>query len=213
MKLNEALSFTGNEYQKMSYDELVDVIKPMYEAARKRIKRQPFGSAYDKLLKMATGEGLTKKVSTLNVKNGKISISQKFKGNNKMSMGEIRTLRKVLTEFLRDPTSTKRGYAKHKKLVEEQFKAKFVDIDDDDWIDEKTDWDLLAECETESDLIRFGQNRLDWDSDQIYAAIMSCGGYGAMGTNSFNKLLRKYIEEELKNVEKKMEEDIPDFFF
>ena len=214
MTLQEALSFTGNEYQAMTYDELVEVTRAMYEAARKRLSRHPEGPAYEKLLGKAMGKGLTKKLGALSVKNGKISISQKFKGPNKMSMGDLRSLRKALTDFLRDPTSTKRGYERYTKELNEQFKAKFVtDVPELDPESEFTLEDLLNECETDSELLRFASNHLDWDSDQKYVVIYLSGGYDQMGTEAFTEKLRKYVKADLKNKMKELEEDDPDFFY
>ena len=214
MTLQEALSFTGNEYQAMTYDELVEVTRAMYEAARKRISRQPEGPAYRKLFGKAVGKGLTKKLGALSVKNGKISISQKFKGPNKMSMADLRSLRKALTDFLRDPTSTIRGYERYEKETNEEFKAKMVtDVPELDPNAKFSIVDIFNSCETDSELLRFASNHLDWDSDQKYVVIMLSGGYEMLGTESFTKKLRKYVKADLKNKMKEIKKKDPKFFY
>ena len=130
MTLQEALSFTGNEYNSMTYDELVEVTKAFAEAARKRISRQQQGPAYEKLKRKAIGAGKTKKVNMLNMKNGRVAISQKFKGKNRMSQSDLRSLRKVLYDFLTDSTSTKRGLKTFNEAAKKQFEATVLDLGD-----------------------------------------------------------------------------------
>lgn len=211
MTLLEALSFTGNQYNSMTYDELVEVTRAFAEAARKRISRQQQGPAYEKLKRKAIGAGKTKKVNMLNMKNGRVSISQKFKGKNKMSQSDLRSLRKALYEFLTDTTSTKKGLKEFNKKAEKQFEATVLDLGDSLKESDMTDQELLDAVVSDSELIRYGIQRLDWDSDQIYSAITASGGYSVRGSESFNSYLREYVEEELAEA-KALEDEDPRFF-
>ena len=199
MTLIEALSFTGNQYQAMSYDELAEVTKAFAEAARKRISRQQEGPAYQQLKNRALGRGTHPKSPSLNIKNGKVMISQKFKGKNRIPMNELRTLRKDLYNFLKNPTSTKTGLKEFReeaaRLAEEQRQRqnRVVDLGDQWMNDELTDWDIFDYAMTNTDLIYFGQEHLNWMSNDIKEAIVASGGYGTIN----NEALRRYVEERL----------------
>lgn len=205
MNLLTALSFTGNQYQAMSYKELEEVTRALAEAARKRISRQTEGPAYQKLIRYATGEGSTRKITGLNMKNNVVRISQKFKGPNRMSMSDLRSLRKVLYDFIKDDTSTKTGLNKYREEAQkkiDEYNRKIAEQNEvydlgDEWMTMPTDWELFDKCVTDTDLIEFGKTHLDWQSDQIYDAIISSGGYESRGKDWFNKLLRDYIEGDL----------------
>ena len=217
MTIQQALSFTGNQYQAMSYEELAEVTKALAEVARKRLSRLQEGTAYMKMYNLSTGKNTSKKVNALSInKKGNISISKRFKGKNKMKMSDLRTLRKVLYDYLKDPTSTKRGLEEFRQEAERMRieREKPLDIGDD-WMTPQTDWDLFDRAITDTDLIEFAQNRLDWLSDQIFNAIMECGGYEQLGTNSFNDRLRKFIERELEQIvgSRNPEEPMADFFY
>lgn len=208
MNLATALSFTGNQYHAMSYKELEEVTRALAEAARKRISRLPSdarGPAYQKLVRYATGEGSTKKINALNLKNGIVRISQNFRGSNKMSMSDLRSLRKVLYDFIKDETSTKRGLEKFREEVNKKTKEYERELAEqneeydlgDEWMTMPTDWELFDKCITDTDLIEFGKTHLDWQSDQIYDSIISSGGYENRGKDWFNQLLRDYVEGDL----------------
>lgn len=220
MNLATALSFTGNQYQSMNYKELEEVTRALAEAARKRISRQKEGPAYQKLVRYSTGEGSTKKISGLNLKNGIVRISQKFKGSNKMSMSDLRSLRKVLYDFIKDETSTKTGLNKYREEAQkkiDEYNRKIAEQNEeydlgDEWMEMPTDWELFDKCVTDTDLIEFGRTHLDWQSDQIYDAIISSGGYDSRGKDWFNKLLRDYIEGDLiVKVGNRPEDPLEDF--
>lgn len=199
MTLSQALSYTGNQYQAMSYDELAEVTKAFAEAARKRISRQQEGPAYQQLVNRALGRGTHAKSPSLNIRNGKVMISQKFKGKGRIPMNELRTLRKDLYNFLKNPTSTKTGLKEFReeaeRIAEEQRRRQnqVTDIGDQ-WMNEPlTEWDLFDYAMTNSDLIYFGKEHLSWASGDIKTAIMSCGGYGSIN----NEALRRYVQERL----------------
>lgn len=202
MTLQQALSYTGNEYQSMTYEELADVTRALAEAARKRLGRLNEGHAYEIIRKRATGAGLSWRANALTYDQGKIRISQKFKGKNKMSMGDLRTLRKVLTEYLRDQTSTKKGNEKFKKQV-----AKVINADEGEI---GNIWNDFSNSLSNTDLINLGVRRLDWQSGNIYDAITLSGGYEEMwsGSRSFTKKLKEYVKNEIEKIEK----DDPEFF-
>ena len=205
-----AMSYTGNEYQKMTYDELKEVTQQMARAARRRLKNVKEGHAYLRLQQIADDEGLTKNVKGITLdEQGEIKISVRTKGKNRLTMPEMRTLRKTLYNYLTDETSTKKGLEKHR-----QEQRKVLDLDDDFWNKEEiTLKDILDKAETASDLIRFGQNRLDWDSSQIFAAIIECGGYRKMKNEGFVKKLRKKIEQMLGDRKEELVKDMDSFFY
>ena len=211
MKLSQALSYTGNEYQAMSYDELEEVTRALAEAARKRISRsvaasrknkKSLGPAYMKLLERSTGEGYVKKVEGLNFDGNIVRISQRFKGKNRMSMSDLRTLRKVLYDYIKDPTSTISGLDDFHKKVEERIKEEErkkkeanAEYDlGDEWMTDN-EWDIFDQALTDSELIHFGEIHLNWSSDDIKNAIVESGDYKMRGTKLFSALLREYVED------------------
>lgn len=196
MTLQQALSYSGNEYQSMTYEELAEVTRAMAEAARKRLGRLSEGHAYEIIRKRATGAGLSWKANALTYDRGKIKISQKFKGKNRMSMGDLRTLRKVLTEYLRDQTSTKKG--------NEEFKNQVARVITDDEGDISNIWTDFNRSLSNTDLINLGVRRLDWQSGNIYNAIIESGGYEKMwsGSADFTRSLKNYMKDEIEKIEK-----------
>ena len=205
MKVSQALSYTGNQYQSMSYDELEEVTRALAEAARKRISRNKQGPAYRKLLEYATGDGYRKKSPALNFDGKAVRISQKFRGKNRMSMSDLRSLRKILYDYLKDPTSTKGGYDKFQTKVKERLAEEErrkqednaeYDLGDEEYMS-SNDWDIFDHLTTDSDLIYYGKNHLNWISDDIKNAIIESGGYAERGTGNFTVLLRQYVEDEI----------------
>ena len=190
MKLSEAMSFTGNDYNYMSYDELAKVTKAMAEAARRRISRTNVGPAYLKLTHQALGSGRVTKVPGLNMKDGIVRIKQNFKGKNRMSFSELRQLRKALYNYLQDPTSTEKGYKNFNARVEAMKVAQMHNTEIKDlqnsWIEDMNMWDKFDEYIADDDFITFGKNHLDWASDQIYNIIIASGGYKARDNKDVN---------------------------
>lgn len=207
MTLQQALSYTGNEYQGMSYQELVEVTKAMAEAARRRLSRTSEGPAFEQIKRRALGQGRTVRVRGLSYVNGKVRISQKFKGKNKMPMSDLRTLRKELYNYLKDPTSTQKGYKEFVEEAERIHRERMQVRDLTDMPDNPTEQDFLNMCNSDSELIYFAENHLGWmyDSSRIYAAIIECGGYDRMGTQEFFENLRDYIQRELDSREAPMD--------
>jgi len=208
MKLQEALSFTGNEYQSMSYDELAKVTKAMAEAARRRISRVQEGPAYEKLVGRALGEGRRQQVSGLNVRNGVVRITQKFKGPNRMSMSDLRTLRKELYNYLKDPRSTQSGLNAWREEIEEEERRRNTPVH----IDEPTDqplWDVYETLESIPDLMSFARNELGLDpSNDINTQI----DY-VYGTPEYERAVRDIIEQVVEDIEGAREAPMPNFGF
>lgn len=208
MKLQKALSFTGNEYQSMSYEELAEVTKAMAEAARRRISRVQEGPAYEKLEGRALGEGRRQQVAGLNVRNGVVRITQKFKGPNRMSMPELRTLRKELYNYLKDPRSTQSGLNAWREEIEEEERRRNTPVH----IDEPTGqplWDVYETLESIPDLMSFARNELGFDpSNDINTQI----DY-VYGTPEYERAVRDIIEQAIENIEGAREAPMPNFGF
>ena len=232
MTLSQILQLTGNEFRRMNYQELEEVTRAMAEAARKRIMRGPEGPAYAKLKRYATGKGSTKKVAGLHMSGDTVRISQRFKGKNKMSMSDLRNLRKVLFDYLKDETSTKRGLEKfnaEKERKKQEYKEQLKQYEEakklsnQEWaMKDKTlgpdwHWEVFDQLVTDTDFIEFGKNHLGWQSQDIKEAIISCGGYGARGFNWFSYLLKDYVygstEQEYGPHPEQLDEEMPDFFY
>ena len=212
MTLAQILSLTGNEFQAMNYEDLAEVTKKLAEASRKRISRLPKsetgriqGPAYQQLVNRALGTRTTPKSSQLNIKNGKVSISQKFKGKNKMSLSELRTLRKDLYNFLQNPTSTKTGYEDFKKradLLSEQIRAdrnKVIDLGDKYTEESLSTWNYFDQLITNSDFIYYGIEHLAWASTDIFNAIVASNGGVRSGKGYMNidvNKMKEYVEKE-----------------
>ena len=212
MTIAEILALTGNTMQSMSYEELAEITKVMASAARKRINRLQEGPAYRELYNKAVGYGSHSQTKGLDVnvhKQFKVEIKVKTKGRDKLSIYELRTLRKDLYNYLKDEASTKKGYEKYREDQERLRKQREYHqvVSGEKWETEAvTEEDLLDRAETNSDLIYFAQDHLGWSSTQIKAAIMESGGYGNI---SFT-ILRDFIIEGLKrtgNEEYMSEED------
>lgn len=211
MTLAQILLLTGNEFQAMNYEELAEVTRKLAEASRKRISRLPVehgriqGPAYQQLVNKALGTRTTPKNNYLNIKNNKISISQKFKGKNKMSLSELRTLRKDLYNFLQNPTSTKTGLEEFRKQADalaEQIKAdrnKVIDLGDKYTEESLNTWDYFDQLITSSDFIHFGKEHLAWASGDIFDAIVASNGGARNGKEYLNidvNKLKEYVEKE-----------------
>lgn len=200
MTLQQALSYTGNDYNSMNYEELAEVVKAMAEAARRRISRTPEGPAYTRLKSRALGEGRNVRVRALSYTNDKVRISQRFKGKNKMSLSDVRVLRKELYNYLTDPTSTQKGNREYteaqNRILQERNRIHEIPDAPVNATTADTDQYLLDICETDSDLIWFGRRHLGWnnDSNPIRENIYEAGGYDAMGTRDFFERLRNQIQ-------------------
>lgn len=176
LKLSEILELPGNAFQSMEYSELAEVTHTLAEAARKRIKRVPEGPAYEKLKKRAEGKGRNVKANALYIKDDTVRIHQNFTGNNRMSMSDLRVLRKELSLYLKDETSTKKGlklWRKKQQKEIDQYKdvldlGDAYDYTEDDQIDSnKWIWDIFDTLTTDEDYITFGREYLGWASDDI----------------------------------------------
>lgn len=212
MTIAQILALTGNTMQSMSYEELAQITKVMASAARKRINRLPEGPAYRELYNKAVGYGSHAQTKGLDVnvhKQFKVEIKVKTKGKDKLSIYELRTLRKDLYNYLKDDVSTKKGYEKYKEDQERLRKQREYHqvVSGEKWETEAvTEQDLLDRAETNSDLIYFAKDHLQWASTQIKAAIIEAGGYGNINFN----ILKDFIIDGLRrtgNTEYMTEED------
>lgn len=210
MRLAQALSYTANELNSMKYDELAEVTKALAEAARRRISRLPAGPAYVKLKQQALGSGRVPKVSALSFRDDTVRISQNFRGRNKMSFNDLRQLRKSLSNYINNPTSTNKGYKELREramaVLEEKRQNKVIKDLQDSWMSDMSDWDAFDEYLADDDLITFGKNHLDWASDQIYNIIIESGGYKARDSKDPNvkaKFKRRLREHTALQVYKK----------
>lgn len=200
MKLATALAFTGNEYQAMTYEQLVEVTKAMAEAARRRIRRTPQGPAYERLKRRALGEGRTVRANALSYRDHTIKISQKFKGKNKMSMQDLRTLRKELYTYLKDPTSTEKGFRELREAEERMIQERNTPVEvPEEWgMEDMSIYNMLDLMETDTDLIHFGQEFLGWDVNTngeggLKETIIASGGYGHINTAQFRENIRALL--------------------
>lgn len=206
MKLTQAMSFTGNQYQSMTYDELAEVTKAMAEAARRRISRTQEGPAYNRLEQRALGEGRNVQVKGLKIKDGIVRITQKFKGKNRMPMSDLRTLRKELYNFLKDPRSTEKGLREWRDYIAEEERRRNTPIE----INEPTGqplWDVYETLEGVPDLMAFARNELGWDpSEDINTQIDT-----VYGTPEYERDVRRLIEAGIAELEGEREQPMENF--
>lgn len=220
IKTADLLKLSGNDWQRMEYDELANAVYTLSETARKRLARNPEGYAYEKIKKRAEGKGRNVKVEGLYIKDGKVRIHQNFIGTGRMTMSQLRALRKELTLYLSDDTSTAKGLKKWRKKQAETLKKHrdIIDLGDayDYTEEEQADnnkwiWDIFDSLVTDEDFIKFGVEHLGWNSGEIYNLVKISGGYRNIDENKFQKELFTKAMNDLKSAYGEREKPMPNF--
>jgi len=125
-----------------------------------------------------------------------------------MSMSDLRTLRKELYNYLKDPRSTQSGLNAWREEIEEEERRRNTPVH----IDEPTDqplWDVYETLESIPDLMSFARNELGLDpSNDINTQI----DY-VYGTPEYERAVRDIIEQVVEDIEGAREAPMPNFGF
>lgn len=218
MTLEEALSISGSDVRRLTKEELKEVLDVMVRASRSRLDtiKKYNTRAYQKMYRRAGGTEHTVRDENLELRQSRYGVE--YIGiiyrRESASINELRSLRKSLYDFLKNPTSTVSGHFQQVERLRERLNNIQNPDEPTDYTDESIntvrDY-FINYVNNTSQLIYFAQSTLNWDSEQIKEAILECGGYSSLSSISTFNELKEYIWRRNQDIIGPLEEEIDNF--